>query len=242
MAIFTRIYPHYPKPNPTPPLKRRDLNAAFHFATTGNLTEEEGPPAKRMAIIETEPILTESIYPIQGARLIKPSPHMHCNEDARYLVQRIKMAVWENSIIDVSQDHFDSLKIDKNTHTILKMIICDHGAKQGLMAKNVTDNFAREVKPQQLRHFFNQHVCHHDNIDLFYAHYIKNVYMQDPQDFYFYNLGVYSNEEIKEKTTGSRNGPEPNTAPSQRDLSLLQLPNSSSEQPIDAPFKPSMIG
>jgi ribonucleoside-diphosphate reductase beta chain len=101
----------------------------------------------------------------------------------------------------VSQDFLDSFDIDKYAHTTLMTIISDHGTKQGLMAKNITDNFAREVKPQQLRHFFNQHVCHHDNIDLFYAHYIKNVFKQNPQDFYYYNLGVYSPEEIKDKNS-----------------------------------------
>jgi hypothetical protein len=65
---FTRIYPHYPKLNPTPPLKRRDLNVAFLSATANELTGEE-PPTKKMAIIETEPILTEPIYATQGERL-----------------------------------------------------------------------------------------------------------------------------------------------------------------------------
>jgi hypothetical protein len=65
------------------------------------------------------------------------------------------------------------------------------------MAKNITDkNFAREVKPQQLRQFLNRHTCKHDNTDLFHRYYVKKVFMQEPEDFLYYNLEVYSTEEI----------------------------------------------
>jgi intergrase/recombinase len=67
------------------------------------------------------------------------------------------------------------------------------------MAMNITDNFACEVKPQQLRHFFNLHTCNLDNIDLFYQHYYKNVLMQQPADFLHLSLGVYSPESIGQK-------------------------------------------
>lgn len=77
-------------------------------------------------------------------------------------------------------------------------ILCDHGTHLG-MAKNITDNFAREVKPQQLHHFFNLHICNLDNINLFYQHYYENVLKQQPADFLHHNLGVYSPESLKQK-------------------------------------------
>jgi hypothetical protein len=78
-------------------------------------------------------------------------------------------------------------------------ILCDHGTHLGIMAKNITDNFAREVKPQQLHHFFNLHICNLDNINLFYQHYYENVLKQQPADFLHHNLGVYSPESLKQK-------------------------------------------
>jgi hypothetical protein len=78
-------------------------------------------------------------------------------------------------------------------------IMCNHGTKQGIMAKNITDNFAREVKPQQLHQFLNQLVCKHDNADLFHLDYVKKVFMQEPEDFHDYNLGNYALEEIANK-------------------------------------------
>jgi hypothetical protein len=82
------------------------------------------------------------------------------------------------------------------------------------MAKNTMDNsFAREVKSQQLRHFFNLLICNMDNIDLFYQYYYyKNVFMQQPADFLQHNLGVYAPELIKKSAIGSRNGPNLNIA------------------------------
>jgi hypothetical protein len=191
-----RIYPHYPKPNPTPPLKRRDLNTAFQqFATSP--TEE--PPTKKMAVIETEPILTENIFPTLGARLITPAPYKRCNEDAWRLVSQITCAEWGYSTLNISTDHFDSLEIGPNGHRVFMTIMCDHGTKQGVMAKNITDNFAREIKPQQLRQFLNRYICKHDNADLFHLDYVKKVFMQEPEDFHYYNLGLYSPEEIGDK-------------------------------------------
>jgi hypothetical protein len=75
------------------------------------------------------------------------------------------------------------------------------------MAKNITDNFAQEVKPWQLRHFFNLHICNLDNIDSFYQYYYENILMQQPADFLYHNLGVYSLMSIEQSTTGSRNRP-----------------------------------
>jgi ribonucleotide reductase beta subunit family protein with ferritin-like domain len=67
------------------------------------------------------------------------------------------------------------------------------------MAKNITDNFAQEVKPWQLRHFFNLHICNLDNIDSFYQYYYENILMQQPADFLYHNLGVYSLMSIEQK-------------------------------------------
>jgi ribonucleotide reductase beta subunit family protein with ferritin-like domain len=78
-------------------------------------------------------------------------------------------------------------------------VLCDHGTQLGIMATNITDNFAREVKPQQLCHFFNLHTCNLDNIDLFYQDYYANVLMQQPTDFLQLNIGVYSPESIGKK-------------------------------------------
>jgi hypothetical protein len=78
-------------------------------------------------------------------------------------------------------------------------IMCNHGTKQGVMAKNIMDNFAREVKPQ-LRQFLNGLVCKHDNANLFHLDYVlKKVFMQEPEDFHYYNLGNYAAEEIADK-------------------------------------------
>jgi hypothetical protein len=62
-----RIYPHFPKPNPTPPLKRRDPNSPF--ATTAQLKTDDildGPPTKKLAVIKTEPILADDFYATAG--------------------------------------------------------------------------------------------------------------------------------------------------------------------------------
>jgi hypothetical protein len=91
------------------------------------------------------------------------------------------------------------LKLDKKAHTVLMTVLCDHGTQLGIMATNITDNFAREVKPQQLRHFFHVHTCNLDNIDLFYKDYYENVLMQQPADFLQLNIGVYFPESIGKK-------------------------------------------
>jgi hypothetical protein len=89
-------------------------------------------------------------------------------------------------------------ELDRKAHFLMMTILCDHGTHLG-MAKNITDNFAREVKPQQLHHFFNLHICNLDNINLFYQHYYENVLKQQPADFLHHNLGVYSPESLKQK-------------------------------------------
>jgi hypothetical protein len=137
-----RIYPHYPKPNPTP-------STAFEFATT-NDEHKQGPPKKKMAIIETEPILTEDLYPAHGVRLIKSS-YMYSNKKAWDFVAWIKMSAWEHSVVDVSNDFLDSMDASSDARKTLTTIMCDHGTKQGTMSKNIMNNFAREVtKPIQL--------------------------------------------------------------------------------------------
>jgi hypothetical protein len=86
-----------------------------------------------------------------------------------------------------------SLNWTKKAHTIMMTILCDCGTHLGIiMATNITDNVVHDVKPQQLRHFLNLHVCNLDNNDLFYQYYYKNVLMQQPADFLNLNMGVYS--------------------------------------------------
>jgi hypothetical protein len=80
---INRIYPHYPKPNPTPPLKRRNQNSPF--ATTASPKKDDtilGPPTKKLAVIETEPILANDFYETAGPRNINPSPKPRTNENA----------------------------------------------------------------------------------------------------------------------------------------------------------------
>jgi hypothetical protein len=138
-----------------------------------NNQSAEEPPMKKMAIIKTKPILTDDIFPTRGAQLIKTASFKRYNEDAWYLVTRVTMADWGHSTVNISTDHFDSLEISRDGHKAFMTIMCDHGAKQGVMAKNITDNFAREVKPQQLHQFLNRHTCKHDNTDLFHRYYVK---------------------------------------------------------------------
>jgi hypothetical protein len=111
----------------------------------------------------------------------------------------MKLTYWGHSSIDTTGDYYNVLKLDKKTHSVLMTVLCDHGAQLGIMATNITDNFAREVKPQQLRHFFNLHTCNLDNIDLFYQDYYKNVFMQQPINFLQLNTGMYSPESIGKK-------------------------------------------
>jgi ribonucleotide reductase beta subunit family protein with ferritin-like domain len=125
---------------------------------------------------------------------------MYSNEKAWDFVARIKMSAWEYSVVDVSKDFLDSMDASPDARKTLTTIMCDHGTKQGTMSKNITNNFAREVKPIQLRHFFNIHACNHDNIDLFYYFYVEKALMQKPEDFYFHNMGAnHASEAIENK-------------------------------------------
>jgi hypothetical protein len=63
---------------------------------------------------------------------------------------RNELTYWGHSSIDTTGDYYDVLKLGKKTHSVLMTVLCDHGAQLGIMATNITDNFAREVKPQQL--------------------------------------------------------------------------------------------
>jgi hypothetical protein len=105
------------------------------------------------------------------------------------------------SSINTAGDYQDVFELNRKAHTgVMMTIFCDRGTHLGVMAKKIMDNFAWEVKPQQLCHFFNLHICNMDNIDLlFYQHYCENVLMQQPADFLHLNLGVYSPESIKQK-------------------------------------------
>jgi hypothetical protein len=105
-----------------------------------------------------------------------------------------------HSAINVTNDYRDIFDLNREARTIMMTNLCDHaGTHQGIRAKNITDNFAREVKPQQLHHFFNAHICNLDNIDLFYQFYVENVLMQQTVDFLFHNHDVYSPEPIGQK-------------------------------------------
>jgi hypothetical protein len=190
---ITRIYPHYPKLNPTPPLKGRDQNSPFATAAPPKDQDLLGPPTKKLAVIETEPMILTDFYATTGPRNINPSPRPRTNEN------ELKTTYWGHRSVDTSGDYQDVLELDKKAHTVLMTILCDRGTHLGTMATNITDNFAREVKPQQLRHFFNIHVCNLDNIDLFYQHYYENVIMQQPVDFLSLNMGVDSPESIEKK-------------------------------------------
>jgi hypothetical protein len=96
-------------------------------------------------------------------------------------------------------DYLDVLELNPKAHKVMMTILCDRGTHLGVMATNITNNFAREVKPQQLWHFFNLRKCDLDNIDLFCQHYYEHVLMQQPSDFLHLNLGAYSPEPIEKK-------------------------------------------
>jgi hypothetical protein len=114
---INRIYPHYPKPkpNPTPPLKRRDQNSPF--ATIASLKNDTalGPPTKKLAVIETEPILTNDFYETAGLRNINPLPKPRTNENAWSLVTQMKFTYWGHSSVDTTGDYYDVLKLDKKS-------------------------------------------------------------------------------------------------------------------------------
>jgi hypothetical protein len=178
-----RIFPHYPKPNPIPPLKCCDPNSLYQ--TTDLLKTDDtldGLPMKKLTIIETEPILAEDSYATTGPRNINPSQSPRTNENAWSLVNQLKLTWWGHSFI--AGDYQDVFELDKKAHIVMMTTM---------------DNFAREVKPQQLHHFFNLHICNLDNIDLFYQYYYENVLMEQPTDFLYHNLGVYSPVSIEQK-------------------------------------------
>jgi hypothetical protein len=165
------IYLHYPKTNPTLPLKRRYQNSPF--ATTASLKNDDtlGPPTKKLAVIETEPILANDFYATAGPSNINPSPKPRTNKNAWSLVDHPKSTYWGHRTINISGDYQDVLELNKKMHTAMMTILCDRGAVLGTMVTNITDNFAREVKPQQLQHFFNLNTCNLDNNNLFYQYY-----------------------------------------------------------------------
>jgi hypothetical protein len=152
-----------------------------------------------LPVIETEPILTDGFYATTGPRNINPLLRPRTNENTWCLVNELKTTYWSHRSVNISGDYQDVLELDKKAHTVLMTILCDPGTHLGIMATNITNNFVREVKPQQLCHFFNTHVCNLDNIDLFYQHYYENVLMQQPVNFLSLNMGIYSLESIKKK-------------------------------------------
>jgi ribonucleotide reductase beta subunit family protein with ferritin-like domain len=158
-----------------------------------------GPPTKKLTVIETEPILANDVYATAGLRNIDPSPSPRTNKNARSLVDQLKMTYWGHHSVDISKDYLDVLKLNPKVHKVMMTILCDRGTHLGVMVTNITNNFVREVKPQQLRHFFNLHTCDLDNIDLFYQHYYEHVLMQQPADLLHLNLGAYSPEPIEKK-------------------------------------------
>jgi hypothetical protein len=87
-----RIYPHYPKYNPDP-------NSPF--ATTALLKTDDildGPPMKKLAVIETEPILADNFYATTGPRNINPSLSSRTNKNAWSLVTQLKLTFWGHSL------------------------------------------------------------------------------------------------------------------------------------------------
>jgi hypothetical protein len=157
------VYLHYPKTNPTLPLKRRYQNSPF--ATTASLKNDDtlGPPTKKLAVIETEPILANDFYATAGPRNINLSPSPRTNENAWSLVDQLKLTYWgHRTTVNISGYYQDALELDKKVHTVMMTILCDHGTHLGVMATNIMNNFAREIKPQQLRQFFNLHMCNLD--------------------------------------------------------------------------------
>jgi hypothetical protein len=134
-----------------------------------------------------------------GPRNIDPSPSPRTNKNTWSLVDQLKFTCRGHRAVNISGDYQDAFELNEKVHTVMMTILCDSGTHLGIMATNIMDNFANEVKPQQLRHFFNLHICNLDNIELFYQYYYKNVLMQQPADFLHLNLGVYSPESIGQK-------------------------------------------
>jgi hypothetical protein len=166
------IFPHNPKPNPTPPLKHRDPNSPFQTTTPLKTNDTlDGPPMKKLAVIEMEPILAEDFYTTTGPCNINSSPLPRTNENACSFVNQLNKLTWcGHSSVNIAGDYQDVFELNKKVHIVMMTILCDHGTHLGAMAKNIMYNFALEVKPQQLCHFFNLHICNLDNIDLFYQY------------------------------------------------------------------------
>jgi hypothetical protein len=138
--------------------------------------------------------------PTAGLRNIDPSPSPRTNENAWSLVDQLKMTYWGHRSVDILNDYLNVLELNPKARKVMMTILCDRGTHLlGVMATNITNNFACEVKPQQLRQFLNIHMCNLDNIDLFYQHYYKHVLMQQPADFLHLNLGAYYLEPIEKK-------------------------------------------
>jgi hypothetical protein len=98
---ITGIYLHYPKLNPTPPLKCRDQNSPFLTTAPTKDRDLLGPPTKKLTIIEMEPILTV-FYKMTGQRNINPSPRPRTNENAWSLVDELKTTYWGHQSVDTS--------------------------------------------------------------------------------------------------------------------------------------------
>jgi hypothetical protein len=115
--------------------------------------------------------LANDFYATAGPSNINPSPKPRTNKNAWSLVDHPKSTYWGHRTINISGDYQDVLELNKKMHTAMMTILCDRGAVLGTMVTNITDNFAREVKPQQLQHFFNLNTCNLDNNNLFYQYY-----------------------------------------------------------------------
>jgi hypothetical protein len=103
---ITRIYPHYPKLNPTPPLKRRDSNSPFASTTLPKNDDIlDGPPYKKLAVIETEPILADNFYTTAGPRDIQPSPSPRTKENTWSLINQLKLTCWGHSTVNICGDY-----------------------------------------------------------------------------------------------------------------------------------------
>jgi hypothetical protein len=66
------------------------------FATITLLNNDDtlGPPTKKLAVIEKEPILNDSYATTTGPRNINPSPSPRTNENAWSLVDQLKLTYW----------------------------------------------------------------------------------------------------------------------------------------------------
>jgi ribonucleotide reductase beta subunit family protein with ferritin-like domain len=52
--------------------------------------------------------------------------------------------------------------------------------REGMLNENIVENFAQEITTHELKHFYAVKCSSNNDHDLFYSHFIENVYAQDP--------------------------------------------------------------